>query len=321
MSLFYGITLAVSLLLLGVYLRVDQKREPYLLLMFVFVCICNGGYLGLSLSGTLKTALMFNSIAYLGNVFLPFFVLMMMLRLINIKSPKWVNWLLIILNCCVFLLASSGGWLKVYYREVSLVIVDGAAQLSKVYGPLHFLYKLFLLGYFSAMIAVTFMAAKRQNTVSTRQTMFLALVVLGNIALWLVENLTGVDFEFVTISYLMSECLILMLYGIMQDQEGMLQSASNAGKASEPDSSVDGTTFSRDDLQRMYAELPGIDLLSVRELEVLHHILQRRRRKDIAETLFITESTVKKHTGNIFKKLNVSGREELFRLAEERLHR
>lgn len=51
--------------------------------------------------------------------------------------------------------------------------------------------------------------------------------------------------------------------------------------------------------------------LSKREIEVMHRLLEGKSRKQIAEELFITESTVKKHTTNIYAKLEVSGRIEL----------
>ncbi len=51
--------------------------------------------------------------------------------------------------------------------------------------------------------------------------------------------------------------------------------------------------------------------LSKREIEVMHKLLEGKSRKQIAEELFITESTVKKHTTSIYAKLEVSGRIEL----------
>ena len=172
MVLVYGITLAVSLILLGICLWVDKKRDIFLLLMFVFVCICNAGYLGLSLSRTLNTALFFNAMAYLGNVFLPFFVLMMVMELSECACPVWLKRVLIFFNCIVFAIVSSGGWLIIYYREVSLEIVDGTARLLKVYGPLHVLYKFFLIGYFAAMLAVIFVSAGKKKAGSAKQTTF-----------------------------------------------------------------------------------------------------------------------------------------------------
>ncbi len=50
--------------------------------------------------------------------------------------------------------------------------------------------------------------------------------------------------------------------------------------------------------------------LSKQEQVVLEHILQDKSNKDIAEALFLSVSTVKTHTNNIYKKLEVQSREE-----------
>lgn len=51
--------------------------------------------------------------------------------------------------------------------------------------------------------------------------------------------------------------------------------------------------------------------LSKRELEVIDQIKLGKSNKEIAHTLCITESTVKKHVSSIFKVLNVNSRLEL----------
>jgi DNA-binding CsgD family transcriptional regulator len=50
--------------------------------------------------------------------------------------------------------------------------------------------------------------------------------------------------------------------------------------------------------------------LSKQEQVVLDHILQDKTNKDIAESLFLSVSTVKSHTNNIYKKLNVQSRDD-----------
>jgi LuxR family maltose regulon positive regulatory protein len=51
-----------------------------------------------------------------------------------------------------------------------------------------------------------------------------------------------------------------------------------------------------------------VEPLTTRELEVLHLIAAGDSNRAIAEKLVITVSAVKKHTGNIFGKLNVNSR-------------
>jgi DNA-binding NarL/FixJ family response regulator len=51
--------------------------------------------------------------------------------------------------------------------------------------------------------------------------------------------------------------------------------------------------------------------LSKQEQVVLDHILLDKTNKDIAESLFLSVSTVKSHANNIYKKLNVGSRDDV----------
>ncbi|WP_296312194.1 response regulator transcription factor [Winogradskyella sp. UBA3174] len=51
--------------------------------------------------------------------------------------------------------------------------------------------------------------------------------------------------------------------------------------------------------------------LSKQEQVVLEHLLLNKTNKDIAESLFLSVSTVKSHTNNIYKKLNVQSRDNV----------
>ncbi len=57
--------------------------------------------------------------------------------------------------------------------------------------------------------------------------------------------------------------------------------------------------------------------LSLREQEIFGLILRGMSNAEISQALFITESTVKFHIGNIFKKVGISSRAEL--IADYRL--
>jgi LuxR family maltose regulon positive regulatory protein len=55
---------------------------------------------------------------------------------------------------------------------------------------------------------------------------------------------------------------------------------------------------------------PLVEPLTNRELEILEHVSQRLRNKEIAARLFISPETVKKDMNNIYGKLNVSSRRQ-----------
>lgn len=61
-------------------------------------------------------------------------------------------------------------------------------------------------------------------------------------------------------------------------------------------------------------ERPGLDILSDRERAVAELILEGLTNKEIASKLYISESTVKKHTNAIFRKIEIQGRNDLFLL-------
>ena len=88
MSLAYGIIAVISLIMVGVCVTVDKKRDEWLIWLFSSVALCNLGYFMVSVSKDLDAALNSNRIAYLGSVFLPFFLFMMVLRFCRIKASN-----------------------------------------------------------------------------------------------------------------------------------------------------------------------------------------------------------------------------------------
>ena len=59
------------------------------------------------------------------------------------------------------------------------------------------------------------------------------------------------------------------------------------------------------------AKLPDmVEPLTVREIEVLELLAQRLSAKEIAQRLFISDRTVKRHAANIYQKLGVNGRQQ-----------
>ena len=100
------------------------------------MAVVNIGYMSLSFSSTLNEALLSNRIAYLGSVFLPVSMLMTILKTCKITIPKWTVSVIMLISVIVFLIAASPGYLDIYYKEVTLVNIDGATVLDKVYSKL-----------------------------------------------------------------------------------------------------------------------------------------------------------------------------------------
>lgn len=216
MSLTYGVISLTALVLLGACIIVNRQKENWLPLLFASVFVANLGYFLLSVSKTLDFALLSNRIAYAGNVFLPFLMLMIILNFCGVHYPKWLSAALVVVGLVVLGLTASPGYLTVYYKTVSLEIVNGTALLVREYGPLHILYYIYLFLYFAAMLAVIVYSIKRKNVSIYIQEIILLSAVFIDIIVWLVEQFLPRGFEFLSIAYLLSESLILVLYSVFQ---------------------------------------------------------------------------------------------------------
>lgn len=316
-TIVYGITALLSLALLLGYLILLKKKAVNLLLLYVAVFVVNLGYFSLAISRTVPEAMLANRIAYLGSVFLPLFMLLIIQDACRIRWHKAYLGVLIGISVCVFLLAASGGYCGLYYKEVSLRFAGGAAVLDKVYGPLHVVYLIYLMAYFTLMIGSVIYAVLRKKIASPRNAAFLAALVLGNIAIWCAEQKTEWNFEFLSVSYILTELFLLMLCRALQKTEQLQESASGKADAHAGDGSGScGHYLSDRRIETILAQWPGISALTAREVEVLGSLMKNKPRREIAEELCVSENTVKKHTSNIYTKLGVSGRKELCALLD-----
>lgn len=314
MTVAYVIIFAISALLpVGYFLFVKPKQsENWLLALYLSVITVNLGYLLLSISKTVEFALLSNKIAYLGQIFVITSMFMIIYKLCGFKYKNWVCGTLISVAILMFGLVCTTGHLDWYYKSVELTTADGATKLVKEYGFLHPLYLIFILGYFIAMLSLIAVSIKKRLTPSHKLAGLMLAVVIGNIGMWLVEKLVSWNFEFLSVSYLMSSFVFLFVYWILQDYVHISRlSYENEEKQSVI--VVDSTTRA-EKLQSILSKVPNGRTLSSRQLDILEGILDGKSRKEIASHLNISENTVKMHTSALYRILEVSSRDEIFRL-------
>lgn len=316
----YGTAAVLSLLLLiGCCLLVKQKKAWFVLL-FSSVLVVNIGYTLLAISNSLETALMANRVSYLGSVFLPLSMLIIIWNITNTPRKKWLPPALLCLAVVMFLIAASPGILDLYYKEVSFEIVNGVSTLQKVYGPLHPLYLVYLVGYFSAMVTVIIRASVKKSVDTTAHAVILAMAVLVNIGVWLIEQLASFDFEMLSISYIISELFLLGVHLIMCENQRLrklvlqvetVQSFTEQ-ETTAPEMMLE-TPLEEEivDPARLESFIDGLQKLTPTERAVYEAYIARATTKEVMASLNITENTLKYHNRNIYGKLGVSSRKEL----------
>jgi DNA-binding CsgD family transcriptional regulator len=253
-----------------------------------------------SVSTGLDGALWANRVSYFGSVLLPLCMMMIIMNVCKVNYQKWCIVMLTVISAIVFLIAASGGYSTLYYADVDVVFIDGAAKLVKEYGPLHNLYYIYLFGYMAAMAAVIIYSLGKRRNLHQKHALLLLCVVFGNIVVWFVEQLISMEFEFLSISYVVTELFMLGLYCILQEY-GLTDGELGVYRQ---EVLTEGILIER---------YPLMAHLTDREWEVVWLILQGEKRKEIAERLNVTEHTIKKHTSHIFAKLEIGSREEMYR--------
>lgn len=310
----YAIMAVIATVLLIGFIAAVREKEPWLLLLYVCVTVVNIGYFMLSLSKTVEFAIFANDVAYFGSVFLSMSMLLTIVRLCGFKIKKKLVITLLIIGAVMFAVIATAGILPWYYKEVELTFVDGAAKLKKVYGVLHPAYLLYLLAYFSAMVACIVQSIRKKMIASQKHAVLLASIVFGNIAVWLVEKFIPWNFEFLSVSYLFSEIILLGLYWMMQDyvRSDLIPQSAQKAACSAP---VDIQTMPMEEkVLKILACLNPGEMLAAREREILELVLQNKKRKEIADELCLSENTIKTYTRTLYGKVGVSSREELYAL-------
>lgn len=314
MVITYAAMAIVAILLLLGHLAFIKNKDQWLLGLFVCVAVVNAGYFLLSISKTLSFAIFANDIVYLGSVFLSMFMLLSIIKLCGFKIKKQIIFSLIIIGAIMFGIVATSGVLPWYYKEVELIFVDGAAKLKKEYGFLHPMYLVYLFAYFAAMVACIIQSVRKKVIASQRHATVLAIIVLGNIAIWFVEKFIPWDFEFLSMSYLFSEIILLGLAWMMQDYVRADLVLQHFEETYRPQA-VDIATMSiQAKILKVLGSLGSGEMLASREREILELILQNKKRKEIAEELCLSENTIKTYTRTLYAKLGVKSRDELYSL-------
>ncbi|MBE6574379.1 MAG: hypothetical protein E7652_08330 [Ruminococcaceae bacterium] len=306
--IYFFTTFAALLLLIGCLFVID-RREKWFIVLFSSVFVINLGYLLLSASRELKLALAANTISYICSALLPLTMLMIILNVCKCRTPRWAKALFACISIFMLLLVTSPLFgIKLYYKEVSFVLEGGCGTLDKIYGPLHSLYLFYLLLYFAIMVALSIRASIKKALDSTVHAVILLVAVFSNIAVWLFGQLVDMNFEFLSVSYIVTELFLLSLHLMLKETKRNCQIIMvNTVDEPVPLAQTD-TDILREKGEYMRSQLSN---LTPTEKLIYDLYIEGKSTKEVLTELNIKENTLKYHNKNIYSKLGVSSRKEL----------
>ncbi len=304
----------MSVLILLCYFVFDHKKKKRFLALFSCVAVSNCGFFLLSICKSILVAKIANAMSYYGGAFSILVMLRIICEVCQMRKRKWLNWGLFAITLAVATLAAGGDWLGLYYRSVSLNIINGTTHLVKEYGPLHSLYALYLAGYVVLMLLCIAYAAKSKRLSSPKYTLFLLVTVLLNVGVWLVEQAIDEEFEFLSVSYMITEILLLLIYnmlcdyGIIRPETGVL-SVQMLTQLNTRQVDPAALPPGMEDMFRSFSE--KAKTLSSAERRILNYYIDGHDIAEIPDLAFISIHTVKKHNRSIYQKLEIASRDEL----------
>lgn len=314
LSLAYGVVALLSVLLLMGYLLFDKRRNRLFLALFGCVTAANCGFFLQSVSSSLNLAKFANAVSYFGGAFSMLVMLLIIYDVCQMRKRKWLLWVLSTCSIVVFAVAASGDWLGLYYKSVSLSDVKGMAVLVKEYGPLHSVYAVYLAAYVLLMLVCIGIAAKNKRLSSPKYTLFLLMTVLLNVGVWLVEQAIVEEFELLSVSYIVTEVLLLLVYNMLYDYGIILPDAGvlsveMLAQRNTPKAAPGSLPPNMEEMFCRFAE--KVKTLTLAERRIMNYYIDGHDIADVPELAFISIHTVKKHNRSIYQKLEIASRDEL----------
>ena len=177
--------------------------------------------------------------------------------------------------------------------------------LKREYGPLHFVYLAYLAGYFLSMIIAITYATITKKITSNKFAIFLLCAVGLNIAVWFVEQVAKFNFEFLSVSYLITEIFLLNLYTMLRD---LMTTGQEKVNSMENAAETTSDKYIEELAQNVY---DNISYLTPTEKKIYDLYCLNKRTKEVIDELGIKESTLKFHNSNIYGKLGVKSKKQL----------
>ena len=312
MTIGYAICLITAVGLLVAYSVMMKNKEVWLTMLHICVSVVNLGYLFMSLANNVKFAVFGNDVAYLGSVFLSMCMFLTIVRLCGFEIKKAHVITCATLGVVMFAIIVSSPMIPLYYKSVDIEMNDGSVTLVKEYGVLHPVYMLYLLGYFATMIGTIIHSVRKKKIGKPKLAGFIAAIVCSNLVIWLFEKMVSWEYEFLSVTYIISEFLLLIVYWMLQDyvyKNDIPKPVTHEEKVSVI---FMDSRERAEKIKQIIAGLPEGATLTARQIDILEGILECKSRKEMAADLHLSENTVKMHTTSLFKILKVTSREEIF---------
>ena len=185
------------------------------LVLATILTISNGGYFFLACSTNPSEALVANTLSYIGGLFLPMLVMLILADFSNSKLPVWFTLFIAVVNVVLIVGVATTGKLGLYYSDVEFAINNaGVAYLIKTPGILYYVRFVVLFVETALAIFFTVLAYIGRRSASYKTMMVYITMIVLSFVTYLVEKLLHSGYEYLPFVYFI--CSLLLVYICMR---------------------------------------------------------------------------------------------------------
>ncbi len=206
---FYVLSLVIALGLFLFQIAFDKRRSVIQYVLVIGIIIANGGYVAFAGAQNLSEALLAVKITYVGGCFVPLLYCLTICEVCHIRVPTAVKCGLYTLQSLIFAMVCTAGHGTYYYRKADFYIENGIRHLDKVYGPLHVVFTVSIIGYGLMALIVSVYAHRTERFVDRKSLKLLVYIFAAAAVVYEINTKVFTDIIVIPMVYTMM-CIVSM---------------------------------------------------------------------------------------------------------------
>ena len=211
-ELFYTILFVASVVLSLMYANMWHKHfSVNFSILFTLIPIINLGYMLSSRVHDVDSLILTVKIIYLGGCYLILFITFYIFNMCQIKLKKYIITGMLTISTLLYTSVLTIGYEPYFYKEYTPVLRDGVLTLDKVYGPMHTVFYIVVIVYFTMGFAAINYSLVRKNHVSRRIILYLYIPEAVAFVSYFSVKIFPLDVELTPLAYVFSQIMYLLI--------------------------------------------------------------------------------------------------------------
>lgn len=209
---YYLILFCISALLTTAYVTMWHKHfNMNMTIIFALMPVGCMGYVMLSGAQNIREAIVAQKLVYLIGDFIQFFIFFCICDLCRVEIKRWARMLLFLTCVVLFGGVTTIGRNALFYNEMTLDVIDGAAFFRKTYGPLHTAFYVGVALFFAAELFIIIYSRFKNKLVSRRMIWLLTLPDVVAVATFMLRAVLRADIELIPAMYCVGQLILIIV--------------------------------------------------------------------------------------------------------------